>query len=243
MGSDVKVIVAYGQCECGAQATSQSQNINHPDNSTGIPIPGVVVKIVDDDFNELPYGERGNILVNTPCGMLEYYKRPDATKKYFHYENGVRWNCTGDIGSMGELGDLFVEGRAEDYTMVDGNKVFNFDVESAVSEIPEIRIFDCISKKGENGESDLGLHIVFTDEAKEKYKDPDKLMLKLKEIQEAVYNKYEDLKMVPKYFKIRDSFPYKPSGKRDTEALTKETEGFIHVDNSYLKGYTKMKRI
>ena len=78
----------------------------------GIPIPGVTVKIVDDDFQELPYGKRGQIVVDTPCGMLEYYHKPEATDKYFRYdEQGVRWSCTGDIGSMGDKGDLFVDAK------------------------------------------------------------------------------------------------------------------------------------
>ena len=48
--------------------------------------------------------------------------------------------------------------------------------------------------------------------------------------------------MVPKYFKIRDSFPYKPSGKRDIEALSNEKEGFVYVDSSYLLEPKKIKR-
>ena len=63
----MNMIVAYGQCECGAQATSQSQNIDHPDGSVGKPIPGVTISIFDDDFNELTYNQRGNILISTPC--------------------------------------------------------------------------------------------------------------------------------------------------------------------------------
>ena len=243
MGCDMNMIVAYGQCECGAQATSQTHHINHPDNSVGIPIPGVTVTIVDDEFNEVPYGVRGNIVVNTPCGMLEYYKRPEATDKYFHTDKyGVRWSCTGDIGSMGDKGDLFVDGRASDFTVVEGKKIFNFDIESVVSGLPEIKNCDCIGKNNEDGTKDLGLHIIFTDEAKKQYDDIEKLMSRLSEIQKMIYDKYGDLKMVPKYFKIRDSFPYKPSGKRDIDALSSENDEFIHIDNAYLEEKGKIKR-
>ena len=243
MGVDTKIIVAYGQCECGAQATSQSQRINHPANSAGIPIPGVTIKIVDDDFNELQYGTRGNIIVNTPCGMLGYYKRPDANNEYFHYdEDGSKWNCTGDIGYMGEDGDLFVEGRAGDFTMVNNNKIFNFDIESPIRGLEDIANCDCLAKPNEDGTTDLGFHIIFTEDAKEKYKDVELLMGRLSEVQQILYDKYNDINMVPSYFKIRDSFPYKPSGKRDIESLSNETEGFIYVDNSYLLENDKIKR-
>ena len=57
-------------------------------------------------------------------------------------------------------------------------------------------------------------------------------MSRLSEIQKMIYDKYGDLKMVPKYFKIRDSFPYKPSGKRDIDALSSENDEFIHIDPS-----------
>jgi len=244
MGVDTKIIVAYGQCECGAQATSQSKKINHPANSVGIPIPGVMVTIVDDNFNELPYGNRGNIVVNTPCGMLGYYKRPEATKNYFHYDKfGRKWNCTGDIGSMGPNGDLFVDGRASDYTMIDNKKIYNFDIESSVRNLRDIKNCDCIGKPNENGGFDLGLHLIFADNVKENYiNDHEKLTSRLCEIQKLIYENYKDIDYVPEYFKIRDSFPYKPSGKRDVEALGKETEGFIYVDKSYILENNQLKK-
>ena len=243
MGADTKIIVAYGQCECGAQATSQSLLINHPDNSVGIPIPGVSIMIVDDDFNELPYGSRGNIVVNTPCGMLGYYNRPEATSEYFYYDQfGRKWNCTGDIGSMGEKGDLFVDGRASDFTMVGDTKVYNFDVESVISGLADIKNCDCIRKTNDDGTTDLGLHIIFSDDKKEEYQDPELLMNRLADIQRIIFEKYHSTVMVPKYFKIRDDFPYKPSGKRDTDALASEKEGFIFIDSDYLVENKKTKR-
>lgn len=244
MGVDTKIIVAYGQCECGAQATSQSQKIDHPANSVGIPIPGVIVTIVDDDFNELPYGTRGNIVVNTPCGMLGYYKKPEATEKYFHYdEYGVKWNCTGDIGYMGEHGDVFVEGRASDFTIVDNKKIYNFDIESPIRGLYDIKNCDCIGKPGDNGNRQLAIHIVFTDEYKTIYEHNQDLLIKrINEIQQLLYNKYNDMDYVPIYYKIREDFPYKPSGKRDIEKLAQETDGFITVDNSFLNNKIKQKR-
>lgn len=244
MGCDTTLRVAYGQCECGAQATSQSQNINHPEGSVGIPIPGVTIGIFDDDFNELKYYERGNILIDTPCGMKGYYNKPKETDKYFYYDKYNRkWSCTGDIGYMNENGDLFVEGRKEDFTFVNDKKIFNFDIENAVKAEQDIKMCDCIGRPNEDGNKDLGLHLIFTEEYSKQYSDDrDKLINRFRELQEIIYEKHKNLDMVPEYFKVRQSFPYKPSGKRDIESLGKETEDFIYIDKSYLKQIVLTKK-
>lgn len=244
MGVDSVIKIGYGQCECGAQATSQSQHIKHVEGSVGIPIPGVTIAIFDDDYNELTYNKRGNILVNTPCGMIEYFKNPKATSNYFYYDElNTKWSQTGDIGYMASNGDLFIEGRKEDFTLVNDKKVYNFDIENPIRTLPEIKNCDCIGKPSENGK-DLGLHIIFSESQKNLYNDKDVLVEKLKEYQSIIYDKYNDIDMVPKYFKVRDEFPYKPSGKRDIESLGNETEGFIYIDNSYLvKNNFSRKRI
>ena len=243
MGCNSTLRVGYGQCECGAQATSQSQNINHPEGSVGIPIPGVTIAIFDDNYNELKYNERGNILIDTPCGMKGYYNKPEATEKYFYNDKyGRKWSCTGDIGYMAENGDLFVEGRKEDFTIVNDNKIFNFDIENAIRAEKDIKICDCIGKPNEDGTKDLGVHKIFGDEYLNLYKNEDKLCERCKELQTIIFNKYNNIDMVPEYFKVRESFPYKPSGKRDIESLGNETDGFMFVDKSYLKQYKTLKK-
>lgn len=232
MGNDSVLRVAYGQCECGAQATSQSQNVDHPEGSVGLPIPGVVIGIFDDNCKELKYNERGNILINTPCGMKEYYNKPEATSKYFYYdENGVKWSCTGDIGYISESGDLFVEGRKEDFTVVNGKKIYNFDIENAVRAEKDIKLCDCIGNASENGVKGLALHLIFTEEHTNTYSTNQEMLLaRLRELQTIIFKKYNDRDMVPRLFKIRDAFPYKPSGKRDVESLANETAGFVYLE-------------
>ncbi len=232
MGNDSVLRVAYGQCECGAQATSQSQNVAHPDGSVGLPIPGVTIGIFDDDFNELKYMERGNILINTPCGMKCYYKKPEATNEYFYYDKDNRkWNCTGDIGYISESGDLFVQGRKEDFTIVNGNKIYNFDIEDAVRGEKDIKMCDCIGRTNEAGNKELALHLIFVEQYALEYSGNNELLLqRLSELQKLINTKYNNTDMVPRWFKIRTAFPYKPSGKRDIESLAKETDDFIFVE-------------
>lgn len=231
-GTDTKLRVAYGQCECGAAITTQTQKINHPEGSVGIPLPGVVIGIFDDNFNELPYYERGQICVKTPCGMIEYYKNPEATCKYFHIDKcGEKWSCTGDIGYVDENGDLFIKGRMSDYTIVNGKKIYNFDIENVVSKENDIKNCDVIGKLEDDGTESLALHIIFNDETARRLSENDsELYLRLEEIRKKIYDEYSDADMVPSLIKIRTQFPYKTSGKRDIESIKKEKDGFIKFE-------------
>ena len=230
MGCYSKFYSGYGQCECGATVTSPSQYIEHLLGSVALPIPGVKLGIFDDDGNELPYYERGNIYVCTPCGMKEYFNNPEATEEYFFYDGyGNKWSKTGDIGMIAPSGDLFVEGRKSDYTIINDKKIYNFDVEKPIMELQDIKNCDCLPVV-QDGENKLSLHLVLSNKASIKYFRFDKLYKRLCELQYIIYNECEDIDAVPEYFKIRTSFPYKPSGKRDVESLKNETTGFIYVD-------------
>lgn len=230
-GSDARLRVAYGQCECGAAITTQTQKAENTRGSVGIPLPGVTIGIFDEQFNELKYYERGQILANTPCSMLGYYKNEEATKEYFHIDkNGIKWNCTGDIGYIDEKGNLFVQGRATDYSIIDNEKIYNFDIENILMELDEIKMCDVLEFDN-NGTKELAAHIIFTDEVQKAIEDnPDYLEEKLFEIKQYIYERTNNEKMVPHRFKIRKSFPYAKSGKRDVSKIKEEKDGFILIE-------------
>lgn len=241
-GNDTKLRVAYGQCECGAAVTTQTQKIENSIGSVGIPLPGVTIAIFDEYFNELPYNERGQILANTPCKMLEYYKNEEATKNYFYVDNNnVKWNCTGDIGYINEKGELFVQGRASDFTMINGNKIYNFDIEKIIMEIKEIKMCDVLNKEF-NGENQLVAHIIFDEQFYINLANSsEELNNELTKIQEYIYNLTENEDMVPFIFKIRESFPYAKSGKRDIKKINQEETGFIILEK--YKNNQKSKKL
>lgn len=230
-GSNAQLRVAYGQCECGAAITTQTQKAENTRGSVGIPLPGVTIGIFDEQFNELKYYERGQILANTPCSMLGYYKNEEATKEYFHIDkNGIKWNCTGDIGYIDEKGNLFVQGRATDYSIIDNEKIYNFDIENILMELDEIKMCDVLEFDN-NGTKELAAHIIFTDRVqKEIEENPEYLEEKLFEIKQYIYERTNNEKMVPHRFKIRKSFPYAKSGKRDVSKIKEEKDGFILIE-------------
>ena len=227
-GSPVLLRTAYGQCECGAAITTQTQKNKDGRGSVGMALPGINIKIVDDNFNELSYYQRGQILVDTPCGMIGYYKNEEANKKYFRYDEvGVKWSCTDDIGYLDKDGNLYVQGRASDFSVINGKKIYNFDLENIIMKFNEIKMCDVLPMTDSNGVCNLAVHIVPN---MEKFNNQQDIMDFLKVIQEAIYNELGDVDLVPFIFKIRDNFPYAKSGKRDTRKIMKETDGFITIE-------------
>ena len=224
-GSNAKLLVGYGQCECGATITTETTMTKHQDGNVGIPLPYVNINIVDDEYNSLKYNTRGRILVDTPMGMLEYFNNEKLTNEYFYIDEvGQKWSNTGDIGYMDEDGNLFVEGRSADFSIVNNKKVYNFDIESAVLQDKNVKLCDVLMNN-----SLLTVHIVFSDEFKQTLSE-DIISEELKHIQELIYNKMKDVELVPYSFKIREEFPSAKSGKRDIKKMKEETDGFIYID-------------
>lgn len=236
-GSDSKLRTAYGECECGAAITTEVQGIDHPYGSVGIPLPGITIGIFDEEKKELKYGERGEILADTPCGMTEYYKNPSATEEFFYIDEfGTKWSCTGDIGYIDKNGNLYIEGRKNDFTIVEGHKVYNFDVENIISEMPEIKMCDVIENNNK-----LAVHMILEDSIKsEMESNLDKALDLIEKIQIEVYEKSNDQYMVPELFKIRTEFPYAKSGKRNVDLMKSETEGFLELSRESIKSHKKV---
>ena len=231
-GCDAKIRSAYGQCECGAAIVTQTQKIDHPKGSSGIPLPGINIAIFDDEKNELGFNTRGNIVVDTPCGMLKYFNNDELTEEYFYTDKqGVKWSQTGDVGYIDQNGDLFIEGRSKDYTIVNNHKVYNFDIEKII--LQDSRIKDCDVVARTNGENqELFAHIIYVDEIANN-KDFN-IEENLKEIQERIYHYYDDVNMVPNLFKIRTEFPCAMSGKRDVRAMQQDNDNVIFLNSKEL---------
>ncbi|NDJ35512.1 MAG: fatty acyl-AMP ligase [Chloroflexi bacterium] len=98
--------------------------------SSGPPIPGVEVRVVDAGFNPLPDGRVGDILVRSQTMFSGYYNRPDATSGAFR----EGWYQTGDRGCIHE-GEVIVLGRKKDLIIVGGKNVYPSDLERLVNTV------------------------------------------------------------------------------------------------------------
>ena len=103
--------------------------------SIGIPIPGVEVRIVDEEDNDLPIGEIGELIVRGPNVSPGYYKMPEETGQAFR--NG--WLYTGDMARMDEDGYLFIVDRKKDLIIRGGLNIYPWDVEEVIYEHPAVQ--------------------------------------------------------------------------------------------------------
>jgi long-chain acyl-CoA synthetase len=105
------------------------------DGAIGLPMPSTDISIRDDDKDEVPLGEPGEICARGPQVMPGYWKRPDETAKVMTPDGFFR---TGDIGIMDETGRIRIVDRKKDMITVSGFKVYPNEVEAAVSSHPGV---------------------------------------------------------------------------------------------------------
>jgi len=105
--------------------------------SIGVPLPGTDVRIVDDQGNDVPAGEAGELIVRGPQVMTGYWQRPDETARAIR--DG--WLYTGDVAQMDEEGYIFIVDRKKDMILVSGFNVYPNEVEAVIATHPGVQ--DC----------------------------------------------------------------------------------------------------
>ncbi len=132
----------FGQTESSAMLTYLSSGDHEralagkPEllRSCGRAAPWTEVQVVDEDGNELPVGEIGEIIGRGPQLMRGYWKMPDATAETLR--DG--WLHTGDAGSMDEEGYFFIQDRIKDMIVSGGENVYPAEIEQVLYEHPAI---------------------------------------------------------------------------------------------------------
>jgi len=99
---------------------------------TGKPVNGYLAKVVDDDFNELPFGEVGRLAVKGPTGCR--YLKDERQKKYVQHG----WNLTGDLYIAHENGYLQYQSRSDDMIISSGYNIAAPEVENAILSHPSV---------------------------------------------------------------------------------------------------------
>ncbi|SEQ83755.1 long-chain acyl-CoA synthetase [Streptomyces sp. yr375] len=131
----------YGLTECTAPCASVPPHLEAPVDpasgtlAVGLPGPDTVVRILDEQGAEVPFGEQGEIVVRGPQVVPGYWRRPDATAETFP-GGELR---TGDIGFMDEQGWLYVVDRKKDMINASGFKVWPREVEDVLYTHPAVR--------------------------------------------------------------------------------------------------------
>lgn len=130
---------------------------------------------------------------------------------------------------MNEDGSLVVLGRKRDFSVIDGSKFFNFDVERAVLKHDKIKL--CEIQTHPDDDSRLVAHIVWENGINDILKThPDKQEEYLREIQHIVFKNLNMPMAVPQSFRIWDSFPSAYSGKRDINCIKNTVDKLILIE-------------
>lgn len=131
---DCEVLEGYGQTEAAPAVALMRPGLEKKAGSTGPPLPGAEVRILDEEGRELPPGEIGEICARSPGVMVGYHNLPEVT------EHTLRdgWLHTGDTGYLDEDGYLFVTDRLKDLIIRGGANVYPSDVEDTLLEHPDV---------------------------------------------------------------------------------------------------------
>ncbi|WP_146346110.1 AMP-binding protein [Phaeobacter marinintestinus] len=129
----ISINQGYGMTEISGVLT-----LNPPaDNrfgKVGIPVPGAEIRIVDDNGNDVPLGQPGEVIARSPTLMKGYINRAEATAETIR--DG--WLYSGDIGVMDEDGFLEIVDRKKDMILVSGFNVSPNEIEDVISTIPGV---------------------------------------------------------------------------------------------------------
>jgi long-chain acyl-CoA synthetase len=124
----------YGLTEASPTVAVERRSMPPKIGSTGIPIPGVEVKIVDPEDKEVPTGAQGEIVVRGANVMLGYYKRSAETAETLR----SGWLHTGDVGYLDEDGYLFITDRIKDMIIKGGYNIYPSEIEGYLEEHPAV---------------------------------------------------------------------------------------------------------
>jgi acyl-[acyl-carrier-protein]-phospholipid O-acyltransferase / long-chain-fatty-acid--[acyl-carrier-protein] ligase len=204
----IQVFEGYGATETSPVVSLNSFNADKP-GSIGKPIPGVEVKIVDNNTGEeLPRGETGKILVKGDMVMKGYLG--DLEETALHIRNG--WYDTGDMGMYDTDGFMWHKGRLKRFVKVGGEMVSLVRTEELLTELLPDEVYCCVvdvpnPSKG----ADVVAAIANGDF------DQKQVLHKLKKLLPAI--------AVPKEFYVIDELPLMGSGKvnfREVEKICRK---------------------
>lgn len=101
----------------------------------GMPVPNTTAKVIDEEGNELPLGEPGELCIKGPQVMKGYWQRPEATAETIDSDG---WLKTGDMAVISDDGYLKIVDRKKDMIIVSGFNVYPNEVEDVIASHPDV---------------------------------------------------------------------------------------------------------
>ncbi|GAC1408953.1 MAG: class I adenylate-forming enzyme family protein [Novosphingobium sp.] len=130
----------YGMTEGGGTCLLLAHEFPDKLHTVGRPQPGHVIKIIDEDGNELPQGEVGEVVGHSPAMMNGYHNQPGKTRDTeWHDAEGRRYIRHGDVARFDEDGFLILMDRAKDMIISGGFNIYPSDLEAELLKHPAVR--------------------------------------------------------------------------------------------------------
>ena len=217
-GCNVRLSIGGGAAEDGSSTiTSYFMDEKTKTNETGYPVkPGIRVKVVDENGEIVPQGQRGIFHVTSPAAADRYLDDPEATaQRWYVDKEGIRWGNTEDIVVQNHDGSFSILGRASDSYIDKNDEIkYLFDIEYSLESNDPVVEWEITAHA-----TDSGTYVVGQVVLKEEYRD------KPKEVIEMLCKKY-NLDSVKIYEKFESS---EVTGKRDYQLLKDDKEGYYCV--------------
>ncbi|MEK2645332.1 AMP-binding protein [Bdellovibrio sp. BCCA] len=128
------IVEGYGLTEASPVVSCNPIDGTDKVGSIGLPFPSTDVKLVNDDDQEVPMGEPGELVCKGPQVMAGYWNRPDETAKVL--KDG--WLKTGDVAVVDADGFFKIVDRKKDMILVSGFNVYPNEVEEAIASHPGV---------------------------------------------------------------------------------------------------------
>ncbi|RUE94951.1 long-chain-fatty-acid--CoA ligase FadD2 [Pseudomonas aeruginosa] len=192
------VVEGYGLTECSPVVTTNPYGEQARLGTVGIPVVGTTLKVIDEEGNELPVGERGELCVKGPQVMKGYWQRPEATEEILDAEG---WLKTGDIAVIDEDGFVRIVDRKKDLILVSGFNVYPNEIEDVVMAHPKVASCAAVGIPDEKSGEAVKLFVVA--------RDPSLSVEELKAYCKENLTGYK----IPRQIVLKDALPMTPVGK------------------------------
>ncbi|WP_025602180.1 long-chain fatty acid--CoA ligase [Burkholderia sp. WSM2230] len=156
------IIEGYGLSETSPCVTCNPVTVTEYSGTIGLPLPSTEISIRDDEGNEVPLGQAGEICIRGPQVMAGYWNRPEETAKVMTPDGFFK---SGDVGLMNEQGFVKIVDRKKDMILVSGFNVYPNEIEDVVARLPGVFEVAAVGVPDQHSGEAVKLFVVKKDQA------------------------------------------------------------------------------
>jgi len=202
------MVEGWGMSETSAIGTNNPVDSTRFSGTIGLPLPGIMIAIKDDEGHNLPTGEAGEICIRGPNVMTGYHEQPEETARAFTADGYMR---TGDIGVMDAQGYTRIVDRKKDMILVSGFNVFPTELENVISACPGVLECAAVGVADPHQGEAIKVYVVRSDAS-----------IREEDIARYCHDQLTGYKR-PKYIEFRDELPKSNVGKILRRSLREKT--------------------